>query len=118
MLKVLQNDELSGINGDKRERCAMIALPQPHSSAETAHMRWLRLNRHARSLMVSLSVAWQPLSLLHYCCSKSRARSLLRDFHEEGLIEVQADDYRQRTRPRLLYRLTLSGCEVKAGWGL
>jgi hypothetical protein len=96
----------------------MSAPSLSNSYAEPPHRRWLRLNRHARSLMGSLSVAWQPLGLLHYCCSKCRARSLLREFSDEGLIEIQADDYRQRARPRLLYRLTLAGCEAKTGWGL
>lgn len=84
--------------------------------AETNQLRWLRTNRHARLLLMSLSPAWQPLTLLNGNCSRGWTRSLLRELTAEGLVEAEVDNYRQRKRPRLLYRLTLAGVQAKARW--
>jgi len=94
--------------------------PIIEQSEETPRLRHLRLNPRARALLQALKLEWRNLGLIlpGYGCSKSTARALLREMESLSLIETRLDDYRQRSKPRLLYRLLPGGIRLKEREGL
>lgn len=58
---------------------------------------------------------WRSLGILleQAPMSASRAVELLADMHAAGIVEAMTDAFRQGSKPRKLYRLTLRGIGFK-----